>query len=131
MCHMGQGQQVLFPTSTPGGLQPPITSATWGSDTSILIDTCMNMLSHMCTHTYIHTINKSIFLFSNKFEVTKKETTIPTKVWTWQTYCLDQEGLLGKTEHTHTEELHLSFILSQVVAVSFHHWLGYHPTVLI
>lgn len=49
--------------------------------------------------------------------------TFPTKVSAQgKYYSLDQEGVLGKTEHT--EELCFVFILSQVVAVSFHHWLG-------
>ena len=42
---------------------------------------------------------------------------------------LNQEGVLGR-ENTLTQQVQLVFILTQVVAVSLLHWLGFNLTIL-
>lgn len=45
-------------------------------------------------------------------------------------FTLDQEGMLGR-KNTQRQEVHLGFILSQVITMSFSHWLVSDFTVLM
>lgn len=66
----------------------------------------------------------------NKFEIAKKEITIAPEGLDERNFTLDQEGMLGR-ESSQSQEVHLIFLLTQVVTVSFPHGLMSDFIVLI
>lgn len=66
----------------------------------------------------------------NKFRAIKKDTTIPTMVSGQRNVTHDRECVL-RGANTLRQKVCLVFILSQVVTMSFPHWLESKLTVLI
>lgn len=78
---------------------------------------CMNALLafiYLCPHAHC-----GLGTARNELGIAK----IPTEVSGQENFTLDQEGELRRVI-AQRQEVHLVFILTQVVAVSFLHWLG-------